>query len=848
MEVTSIDHTSTHAVIGGGPAFSYAINDSPEFYEMLSATMYSNKKLAVAREVLCNAWDAHLMVGKSDTPVEVSISENEMIIRDFGPGISAEKIGPIYCVYGNSTKTHDGTQTGGFGLGSKAPYAYTKHFTVVSCHNGTRSVYAASRGTVETNGKPDFRLMVAVPCGEETGLTVTIPIADRNDVLTFTGLIKSLAFEGGMRVKLDGNELPFIDYKKADNDFVIAGSRLMGSHHGAKESEPGIFVRYGAVAYKVDFSDEEMRPLKALMKNLSVASLNFAVILLAPPNSIGVTPSRESLSYTPKTVETLRRLIIDADAFFEKSKPEIRDMVINDALKGINKEVSALSIFAKFVGRNFEPSRVLRDFLNSASNDAYRKMHAVGSDHIIKSTARGVMSPYSATPISAVISGAGTAAEAEDYIRSVAKKFLRKKNPKLKRHFNQIEAYPSYQRSGLSSRRGIGAISIDFDVANTLYRLARTVERDFNVKVAYGKFNYDGFSEFTEGEINGNLRSFANVIIGLGNDAPMAGFAKVSVITTPSRAAAIRLSKSDRNVRNSNGAVLLLTKKKSDIEGAVAFMKRAGFGNAFDASNHKAVRETPVASQTNHLLSRRIVEKSPMKRYETPKEYSGSGAKFYIYGVTNSDKNGVVKDTHPAIFIGHQNWLIDTFGDIVVVHNAADARKMEKAGLKNICLGVIDEIQKLMDSSEGMRALIFNSHLVHSEDNFSFRNDLDARFVFNTVVGIAQPDLLKDTAVQSDESPLISIIDGMANDLSATYKMGMQLVVAALRESRDKLVQVLEPTMAVFKNKDLKMVFDAIYGWRLRDANEAIVKAMITATIEAAVVQLKLSPKESKES
>ncbi|NKX37731.1 hypothetical protein HGG70_07340, partial [Rhodobacteraceae bacterium R_SAG4] len=66
MEVTHINHKDTHAVIGGQAAEAFSISQNAEFFEVLSSTLYSNKKLAVVREVLCNAWDAHLMVERPD--------------------------------------------------------------------------------------------------------------------------------------------------------------------------------------------------------------------------------------------------------------------------------------------------------------------------------------------------------------------------------------------------------------------------------------------------------------------------------------------------------------------------------------------------------------------------------------------------------------------------------------------------------------------------------------------------------------------------------------------------------------------------------------------------------------
>ncbi|MFX5415718.1 hypothetical protein ABTD17_18575, partial [Acinetobacter baumannii] len=78
-----------------------------------------------------------------------------------------------------STKEEDERQTGGFGLGSKAPFAYAEHFTAISRYDGLATTYAIHLGVV---GKPLVRAMASVPC-DDTGLTVTVPLqsGDRAD-------------------------------------------------------------------------------------------------------------------------------------------------------------------------------------------------------------------------------------------------------------------------------------------------------------------------------------------------------------------------------------------------------------------------------------------------------------------------------------------------------------------------------------------------------------------------------------------------------------------------------------------------------------------------------------------
>ena len=54
---------------------SFGIKESglSHIFNVLRNQLYSNKTLAVIREYSCNAYDAHVEVGKKDTPIRVTI-------------------------------------------------------------------------------------------------------------------------------------------------------------------------------------------------------------------------------------------------------------------------------------------------------------------------------------------------------------------------------------------------------------------------------------------------------------------------------------------------------------------------------------------------------------------------------------------------------------------------------------------------------------------------------------------------------------------------------------------------------------------------------------------------------
>lgn len=125
----------------------FSIKDQGMIFEILRSKMYSNPILAICREITSNARDAHREVGTPDRPIEIHLPvglEPNYRVKDYGPGISPDRMVNIFIQYTASTKRDDNTQTGGFGLGAKTPFSYSDQFTVTTVHNGTKYSYVCS--------------------------------------------------------------------------------------------------------------------------------------------------------------------------------------------------------------------------------------------------------------------------------------------------------------------------------------------------------------------------------------------------------------------------------------------------------------------------------------------------------------------------------------------------------------------------------------------------------------------------------------------------------------------------------------------------------------------------------
>lgn len=334
MQVAQQHEHVTHAVIGGKQAIEFGISSSAEFFNILSSTLYSDQILAVVREVLCNAWDAHIEAGYKDVPVQVTLTNDKFVIKDFGKGIHHDDMGPIYATYGNSTKKNDGNQTGGFGLGCKAPFAYTEHFEVTSCHAGVKTIYTISKSSAQAQGKPGITPIASFPTSE-TGLQVSIGIKSNNDFMRFSQLIKLIARNGDMNIHLNGAKLPGLEFDATARSFTIRQRNVMGS------SATNILIRYGNVVYPVQETtgiSGECAQVIGFLNKLGGQGM-YCIIFQAPPHSIAVTPSRESLSMQDHTIKTLRKLFND---FMEMVETDFEKVC-----QGVVKEATAQAVAEK---------------------------------------------------------------------------------------------------------------------------------------------------------------------------------------------------------------------------------------------------------------------------------------------------------------------------------------------------------------------------------------------------------------------------------------------------------------------------------------------------------------------
>ena len=168
-------HTSTNTITKSENFVesNYSIDATAKAFAILSDGLYSNKIIAVIRELSTNAYDSHVAAGCSEKPFDVhlpSALDNEFSIRDYGTGLSKEDCMSLYTTYFRSDKTDSNDAVGCLGLGSKSPFAYTDQFMGESFHNGSHMTFSAYKNE---NDEPVFALLSEQYTDEPNGLRVS---------------------------------------------------------------------------------------------------------------------------------------------------------------------------------------------------------------------------------------------------------------------------------------------------------------------------------------------------------------------------------------------------------------------------------------------------------------------------------------------------------------------------------------------------------------------------------------------------------------------------------------------------------------------------------------------------
>ena len=187
--------------------------------------LYKNPIDATVRETISNAIDAvsvYKSAGNEVSPIEISSPSNVspfFIVRDHGVGMSLDTIRKVFTQYGGTTKSGAYNQTGSYGLGAKAPLAYTDEYEIITTNEGITTKFIIFRN----DSGPRVNIVYSENTGDTSGTVVKIPVrnGDFNSFISSLETYKKFSFDNPIRI----NDVEFF----GNDDYILAGSVIIES-------------------------------------------------------------------------------------------------------------------------------------------------------------------------------------------------------------------------------------------------------------------------------------------------------------------------------------------------------------------------------------------------------------------------------------------------------------------------------------------------------------------------------------------------------------------------------------------------------------------------------------------
>lgn len=296
---------SDFEVISSGAKESYdmGVKSPAIIFDILCNRTYRYPLRTMIQEYMSNARDAHREVGKDDVPIDVTLPtvlEPNLLIRDFGPGISPQRMQDVFIYLGASTKRGSNLEHGGFGIGAKIAFAYTDSFGITTFIDGIARVYMAYKGD---DGIGHIDLLTEYETEEVDGTQISIAIKSSDhreasacviracyfwDVTPiFHNLRYDLSSDKCLSTKLDS---PYYVPTKKERSYI--------ERFYSELDESKVHVILDGILYGPVSSSE-----------IDTKAFNNPTFLIFQTGELELSVSREGLQYNQKTVDAINKLV-----------------------------------------------------------------------------------------------------------------------------------------------------------------------------------------------------------------------------------------------------------------------------------------------------------------------------------------------------------------------------------------------------------------------------------------------------------------------------------------------------------------------------------------------------------
>jgi hypothetical protein len=340
----------------------FCIQQTKEMMEILSKSMYTNPEKAVARELLCNAYDATVLKAEEllkackdpnktvkdfYRPMEVhapELFEEYFSVRDYGIGLSDEDVQVLYTTYGASTKRDTNSQIGGFGIGSKSPFAISESFNVTSFYKGRKRLYQCYK----SKGLPYITKITDEETVEPDGLLVNVPVKyDSTFYIHLRNVLKGFNRADVVMLNQPG-DTPFEFF---EDYYTFSGVEGLYCVNKSRDhiSDYYACVRMGKVIYQTAEAGRDL-------------------LIDEPIGTYEIAASREKITQSEETQTAIERRIKELRERYKehwlKSKPAVvtsfsqQEKLIRDysSFMGYSPDVDTLKVLGRY-GYHSDPVR-----------------------------------------------------------------------------------------------------------------------------------------------------------------------------------------------------------------------------------------------------------------------------------------------------------------------------------------------------------------------------------------------------------------------------------------------------------------------------------------------------------
>ena len=369
---------------------NFSIGDPAKIIHILRNSLYSKPVQTCVQEYISNARDAMREAGKKDEQIVVTLptrAEARIKIRDFGLGLSEERVRNIFTQYGKSTKDSSNDETGGFGLGAKSAWAYTNSFIVISYLDGEASSYVAHIGD---NFEGTLELYAKNKTNEKNGTEIQIALKKIEDIEEFRTAVYRATLFWLVRPLLKGileKEIPSF-YKNLSPIYHGEGWRLfenseaLGGLFPHKDSQnTGLVAAIDSIPYVIETSLSVSTPA---VRSLSDALRSDKILVLDVSNGlIDVNASRETIADSGESKKEVAAL---SEKVFNSIKTQIKSALLAEKdvrgfvpkfrsfLNYFNMEAVVNKIIFKANGFSFTPSQSYKSWSLAISGDNIRSV------------------------------------------------------------------------------------------------------------------------------------------------------------------------------------------------------------------------------------------------------------------------------------------------------------------------------------------------------------------------------------------------------------------------------------------------------------------------------------------